>query len=148
MMSEAQLCELAQKLAPFIEPPLCIYLQGDLGTGKTTFVRALLRALGYEAAVKSPTYGLMERYRLDCLDVVHLDLYRLADRDELEFLALPDQLSERSLLLVEWPPASSAWLPPADLVISFDYSGDKRRVSFKTYTSSGIALGQLIQSLL
>ncbi|MDX1554565.1 MAG: tRNA (adenosine(37)-N6)-threonylcarbamoyltransferase complex ATPase subunit type 1 TsaE, partial [Xanthomonadales bacterium] len=83
---EAQLDAFAARVSTFISAPLVVYLEGPLGAGKTTFVRALLRSLGYPGRVKSPTYGLMERYDLEAFSVLHLDLYRLEDPAELDYL--------------------------------------------------------------
>ncbi len=102
-----------------------IYLRGDLGMGKTTLVRFLLAALGYQGRVKSPTYGLLELYALGgtpALRVLHLDLYRLEDPEELEYLALRDLHDEHTLLMVEWPDKGRGMLPAADLEIGL--SGD------------------------
>jgi tRNA threonylcarbamoyladenosine biosynthesis protein TsaE len=83
---------------------LIVGLSGDLGTGKTTWVRAMLAGLGYEGRVPSPTFTLLEEYEIGPLTVVHLDLYRLADAGELEFLGLRDRLALPAVwLLIEWP---------------------------------------------
>ena len=80
-----------------------VWLQGDLGAGKTLFARAFIHALGYEGYVKSPSYGLLETYRAGGLQILHLDLYRIEDPEELEFLAIRDLFDEATVLLVEWP---------------------------------------------
>ncbi|HXH03117.1 MAG TPA: tRNA (adenosine(37)-N6)-threonylcarbamoyltransferase complex ATPase subunit type 1 TsaE [Candidatus Competibacteraceae bacterium] len=114
-----------------------LYLQGELGTGKTTLVRGLLRALGHGGAVKSPTYTLVEPYILDERAVYHLDLYRLADPEELEFIGLRDWLGEDALILVEWPERGAGWLPPADLRIALSYAGAARAVSLEALSARG-----------
>ncbi len=110
-----------------------VYLDGDLGVGKTTLVRYLLRALGETGKVKSPTYGLMECYQLTAdratatgLQVLHLDLYRLQDPQELEYLGLRDLLDSTTLLLVEWPQHGAGVLPSADAVIKLVQTIDQR----------------------
>jgi tRNA threonylcarbamoyladenosine biosynthesis protein TsaE len=147
-LDEPALVELAADLAPGIELPLTLYLEGDLGAGKTTFARALIRALGHSGRVKSPSYGLLEVYELPRCRVLHLDLYRLEDPGEVEFLGIADLLDRNSLLLVEWPAHGAGVLPGADAVISFDYSGNGRRLSCHAYSISGMALCDSFHSLL
>ena len=84
---ERDLEVFAKKIASVIRAPLVIWLEGDLGAAKTTFARALIQALGYEGRVKSPTYGLLEHYSLEALQVLHLDLYRIGDPDEVASVA-------------------------------------------------------------
>ena len=100
-----------------------IYLRGDLGAGKTTLVRGLLRGLGYQAPVRSPTYTLIEPYESVDPLVVHLDLYRLADLEELDYLGLRDLLERPGLMLVEWPERGAGALPPADLELFIEDVG-------------------------
>jgi tRNA threonylcarbamoyladenosine biosynthesis protein TsaE len=102
-----------------------VHLRGDLGAGKSTFARAMLRTLGVQGAIRSPTYTLVERYPLDDGgDAVHLDLYRIGDPGELEFLGL--DAGEGSLWLVEWPERGGSHLPPPDLDIALALEGDGR----------------------
>ncbi len=101
-----------------------VFLEGDLGTGKTTLVRGLLRARGHVGAVRSPTYTLVEPYALREGPCYHLDLYRLSDPEELEYLGLRELLAEEALVLVEWPERGAGWLPAPDLRISLSHAGD------------------------
>ena len=116
----------ANKFASDLCAPLIIWLDGDLGTGKTAFARALIHALGYKDRVKSPTYGLLEHYQLASLQVLHMDLYRISDPGELEFLGVEDLLDEHTILLVEWPDKGGSWLPKPDFIFRFAYANKGR----------------------
>ena len=117
--------------------PAVVYLHGDLGAGKTTLVRGLIHALGYDGKVRSPTYTLVEPYACKPCTVFHLDLYRLADAEELEWLGLRDMLEEPSLLLIEWPERGEGQLPTADLTIDIEYSGSGRLARMEPSTAAG-----------
>jgi len=103
-----------------------LYLSGELGAGKTTCVRSLLRFLGVDGAVRSPTYTLVEVYELPAITCVHVDLYRVQGPLEVDDLGLRDYLGGDSLLLVEWPERGGALLPPADLTLTLRYQEDAR----------------------
>jgi tRNA threonylcarbamoyladenosine biosynthesis protein TsaE len=115
-----------------------VYLRGELGAGKTTCVRSLLRSLGVTGLVRSPTYTLVETYRVATLTCVHVDLYRLQSLTEVDELGLRDQLGPASLLLVEWPERGGAALPSADLVVSLGYAGSARLAGLSAETILGI----------
>lgn len=123
--SQVDLSGLEQKAKQFatekIKPGAIIYLQGDLGAGKTSFVRAVLKQLGYEGLVKSPTYSLIESYPLENFNLYHMDLYRLKDPSELEQLGLADYLSSPSVFLIEWPECGEGFLPEPTHVITFEH---------------------------
>jgi tRNA threonylcarbamoyladenosine biosynthesis protein TsaE len=104
-----------------------VYLRGELGAGKTTCVRSLLRALGVAGLVRSPTYTLVETYPVGALTCVHVDLYRLQTLTEVDELGLRDLLGPGCLLLVEWPEKGSQALPPADVDVSLCYAEEARR---------------------
>ena len=109
------------------DAPFVVYLCGELGAGKTTLVRALLRASGVEGPVKSPTYTLVEPYRISGRNCYHIDLYRLGDAQELEFLGLEDWLAEHALLLVEWPEKGRGVLPAPQLTVYLEHAGQSGR---------------------
>jgi len=121
-----------------------IYLRGDLGVGKTTLVRGLLRGRGHDGPVRSPTYTLVEPYELPPLTLYHLDLYRLADAEELEWIGIRDLLDATSVALVEWPERGRGVLPAADLSITIRYQDPGRWVLLLGQSAGGDWLvGQL-----
>lgn len=109
--SESEMIALGVRLAEQIQPGEVVYLSGDLGVGKTTLARALIRALGFDGRVKSPSYGLIESYTTPSAEVAHLDLYRLGDPQEVEDLGLERYLGPRAIVLVEWPERGFGYLP-------------------------------------
>lgn len=116
---------LARLLAATAPTPAVVQLQGDLGAGKSTLARGWLRSLGVSGPIRSPTYTLVERYPLAAGEALHLDLYRIGDGAELEFLGLDD--ADAALWLVEWPERAGHSLPPADLRVALSIEGDGRR---------------------
>ncbi len=128
---------LGAALGAALPDALVVHLNGDLGAGKTTLVRALLRALGHQGAVRSPTYTLVETYDCGGRRIYHLDLYRLADPEELEFIGLRDLLDGPSVLLVEWPERGVGVLPVADLRIQLTVAGAGREARLDAETETG-----------
>ncbi len=141
---EAAQESLAASFALQTEPGTVIFLHGDLGTGKTTFVRGFLRALGYIGVVKSPTYTLVEPYVIDGVRIYHFDLYRLGDPDELEYAGGRDYFDSESICLVEWPEKAEGFLPEADIQCSIVYLQQGRRMEITAHTEKG---QQLLQSI-
>ena len=114
-----------------------LHLRGELGAGKTTCVRALLRASGVLGLVRSPTYTLVETYDLPGLSFVHVDLYRLQSLGEVDELGLRELTGPGVLLLVEWPDKGGAALPPADVDLTLRYADEARRASLESRSSVG-----------
>jgi tRNA threonylcarbamoyladenosine biosynthesis protein TsaE len=120
--------------------PVVVHLGGPLGAGKTTLARGLLAGLGHTGRVRSPTFTLLEPYELaDCL-AIHLDLYRLADPAELDYLGLVDLLRPGSLVLVEWAEQGGDRLPAADVRIALDYDGTARLARCDAMGAAGQAV--------
>ncbi|WP_266168048.1 tRNA (adenosine(37)-N6)-threonylcarbamoyltransferase complex ATPase subunit type 1 TsaE [Dyella subtropica] len=149
LADEAATDVLAAQLATVLDEGLVIYLHGDLGAGKTSFARALLRALGVGERIKSPTYSLVESYQVGGRAAWHLDLYRIADPGELEWLGLDALSDPQALVMVEWPERGAGALPAADLVVDLAYAGLGRRASITARSPRGVrALSRLPESTL
>ena len=137
LADEAATRALGAALATAAEGGGVLLLHGDLGAGKTTLARGFLRARGHDGAVRSPTYTLLEPYPLEGGAVYHLDLYRLADAGELEFLGLRDLDEPGATFLVEWPERGVGALPAADLEVTLDYAGSGRQATFEALSHRG-----------
>ena len=105
-----------------------VFLQGELGAGKTTLVRGFLRAAGFSGTVKSPTYTLVEEYSLNDRKVFHFDLYRLTSPEELEWIGIRDYFAQNSTCFIEWAERGQSFLPEPDSIITLDVQGDGRSV--------------------
>lgn len=137
---------LAARLVATAPQPAVVYLHGDLGAGKSTLARAWLRRLGVQGAIKSPTYTLIERYPVPQGLAAHLDLYRIAAADELDFLGLDELAAEASLWLVEWPERGGRALPAADLHLHLAVAGEGRDAELRAGTPAGDAwLGRMVK---
>jgi tRNA threonylcarbamoyladenosine biosynthesis protein TsaE len=130
---------LARNLARTRPVPAVVFLRGELGAGKSTLARELLRTLGIAGPIKSPTYTLIERYQLAEGMAVHLDLYRIAAVGELDFLGLDELADEANLWLVEWPERGGKALPLADIEIALSIEGKGRRAELRANSESGRA---------
>ncbi len=122
-----------------LAPGLVIYLEGDLGAGKTTLVRGLLRGLGYAEKVKSPTYTLVEEYRASGLDLFHFDFYRFTRPEEYLDAGLDEHFAGAGICLVEWPRNAAPYLPPADILIALAVVGEGRSAVVSAHSERGNA---------
>ena len=127
------------------ERRLILFLSGDLGVGKTTFVRGLLRGLGYRGSVKSPTYTLVEPYQLSDVHIYHIDLYRLNDPEELEYTGIRDSFSDSALFLIEWPDKARSALPNPDLELFINRRGHGRELHIRTISDWGARIASEVQ---
>jgi tRNA threonylcarbamoyladenosine biosynthesis protein TsaE len=128
---------LARRLAASLKPGMVIYLQGDLGAGKTTLVRGVLNALGYTGRVKSPTYTLVEPYHIAGLDLRHFDLYRLHEKEEWEAAGFRDEFDGYKIFFIEWPEHALGLIPQADVKIDFEILQQGRKVEIQAGSPTG-----------
>lgn len=126
-IDETKLRVLAHNMAKIAKGPLVLFLKGEIGAGKTTFVRLLYRALGVTGPIKSPTYTLFECYTAMKFSVLHADLYRLSHPEELEYIGIDDALAEATISCIEWPEKSLDFLPNPDLELCFSLAGELTR---------------------
>jgi tRNA threonylcarbamoyladenosine biosynthesis protein TsaE len=125
----AAMLAIGGRLANVCHNPMVFYLYGPLGAGKTTLVRGFMRGMGYGEAIKSPTYTLVEHYDTASWRLYHLDLYRIRDTEELEYLGLREMQDRASIIMVEWPERGEGLLPSADISVKIDYDRQGRQVS-------------------
>ncbi len=128
---------LAARLAKTLQPGLVIFLHGDLGSGKTTLVRALLHALGHRGRVKSPSYALVEQYEASGLHLRHFDLYRFRDAAEWEAAGFRDEFDGNNICLIEWPEKAQGLLPQEDVAIAFEILPHGRTITLSAHTPMG-----------
>jgi len=126
--NEKAMMRLGGKIAAQFPKGGIVLLEGDLGAGKTTLVRGLLRSLGFQGTVKSPTYTLVEPYQINGRSIYHFDLYRLGDPEELEYMGGRDYWNSDALCLIEWPEKALGYLPEADLKLTLLHKGEQRKV--------------------
>ena len=128
LADETATLDFAKKLLPYLAGTPLVFLEGQLGAGKTTLVRGLLRSLGHTGSVKSPTYTLLEPYEVAGRNIYHFDLYRIGDSEELDFIGIDELLDADALKLIEWAEKGAARLPAPDVTIRLSLEGEGRHV--------------------
>jgi tRNA threonylcarbamoyladenosine biosynthesis protein TsaE len=137
--NEASTLRLGEALAAGVAPGRVLFISGDLGAGKTTLVRGLLRGLGYAGRAKSPTYALVEPYSFSRLDLYHFDFYRFKDRSEWLNSGFREHFNPGSVCVVEWPEKAGDLLSPPDLQIRLEFDGEARRARLEARSEAGKA---------
>jgi tRNA threonylcarbamoyladenosine biosynthesis protein TsaE len=137
MASEDAMIDFGAKIAQVTDGNGIIFLEGDLGAGKTTLSRGIIRGLGHVGAVKSPTFTLVEPYKIGRYRAYHFDLYRLVDPEELEFLGIRDYFEGEALRLIEWPRLGAGFLPKPDLTITIRPHAEGRTLTLSPEGSRG-----------
>lgn len=128
---------LAARLASCLHPGLVLAFCGEIGTGKTTFIRAMLRALGVQGPIKSPTFSLVESYPWQSLQIHHFDLYRIHNEEELEYIGFRDYFGAGDICCIEWPERAKASLSAVDLGFSLSVKGSGRFMSIEAIGTAG-----------
>jgi tRNA threonylcarbamoyladenosine biosynthesis protein TsaE len=137
LASEDAMLAFGARFADRLAPGMTVFLSGPLGAGKTTWVRGFLRGHGHEGPVHSPTYTLVESYRLRDLPIHHFDFFRITDPQELELAGVREYFDRQAVCLVEWPERAAGRLAPADLTLSIVITGQVREVTLAPGTPAG-----------
>lgn len=135
--NEKETVRLANNFGFICKRGVCFFLYGELGVGKTTFVRGFLNGLGYKKHVISPTYTLVNAYKFLSYSVYHFDFYRIKYKEELKFIGIQDLLNEKNIYLIEWPENGYNLLPLPDIKIYFSYKKKGIKAIFNSYSKKG-----------
>ncbi|MFZ3280603.1 tRNA (adenosine(37)-N6)-threonylcarbamoyltransferase complex ATPase subunit type 1 TsaE [Pseudomonas sp.] len=139
LADEQAMSDFGARIARVTQGHGLIFLEGNLGMGKTTLSRGIIRALGHVGAVKSPTFTLVEPYEIGDIRAFHFDLYRLVDPEELEFLGIRDYFEDDAMCLIEWPDKGAGFLPKPDLTITISPQDSGRSLKILSQGSRGEA---------
>lgn len=131
---------VAARLAACLVSPLVITFSGDIGAGKTTLIRAMLRSLGVTSAIKSPTFSLVESYQTNHLQIHHFDLYRVHDESELDYIGFRDYFSDDAVCCIEWPERVVSYLGNADIAFALSMKGVGREMNARAFSPAGASM--------
>ena len=129
--------DFAARLATHLVPALVMTFSGDLGAGKTTIIRSMLRHLGVQSAIKSPTFSLLESYECNDLSIHHFDLYRIHHEEELEYIGFRDYFTQHSICLIEWAENADKVLPDVDIRFKLGIKGAGRELQVIALSAAG-----------
>jgi len=135
--NEAASVALANRIASCLSPPLVLTFSGEIGAGKTTIIRALLKTMGVKSAIKSPTFSLVESYQWSKIQFHHFDLYRLNHEEELEYLGFRDYFTEHSICCIEWAERAGRALPNVDIRFKLSIKGAGREMQITALSAAG-----------
>ncbi|WP_297831576.1 tRNA (adenosine(37)-N6)-threonylcarbamoyltransferase complex ATPase subunit type 1 TsaE [Pseudomonas sp.] len=138
MVNEDAMMNFGSRIAQVTAGVGVIFLEGNLGAGKTTLSRGIIRGLGHVGAVKSPTFTLVEPYEIDKIRAYHFDLYRLVDPEELEYMGIRDYFDGGALCLIEWPQKGAGFLPKPDMTITIEPHAEGRTLVLTPESSRGV----------
>ena len=137
LSNEKNTLDLGENISTHLSAGLLIFLKGDLGAGKTTLARGLIKGLGHTGSVKSPTYSLIEQYEFDVFTLNHFDLYRFTDSNEWSTSGFQEYINSYDVTLIEWPERSAELLPKPDLEIELTYKNESRIAYINSFTEKG-----------
>ena len=146
LTDEAATLRAGAAISGALEPGMRIYLSGDLGTGKTTFVRGVLRGLGYAGRAKSPSYALVEAYVVSRLYLYHFDFYRFHSPREWADSGFEELFDSAAICLVEWPEKAAGLLPEPDLALGFSLAAQERDVTIEARSDKGQRCASALKS--
>lgn len=132
--------EVAARIAACLASPLVLAFSGEIGAGKTTLIRAMLRSLGVTSAIKSPTFSLVETYQTKHLQIHHFDLYRVHDESELDYIGFRDYFSTDAICCIEWPERVASCVDIADIGFFLNLKGVGREMQVRAYSSAGTSM--------
>lgn len=137
LATECSSAQFATQFAAYLTQPLIMTFRGNIGAGKTTLIRAMLRALGVTSAIKSPTFSLVESYQTKSFQIHHFDLYRIGDESELEYIGFRDYFSQDAVCCIEWPERIANGVGGVDLDFSLSLKGNGRTLQITAFSSKG-----------
>tara|TARA_B100000795_G_C22630149_1_gene372306 strand:- start:247 stop:705 length:459 start_codon:yes stop_codon:yes gene_type:complete len=137
LSNEKNTLDLGESISAYLIKGLLIFLKGDLGAGKTTLARGIIKGLGHDGSVKSPTYSLIEQYEFDVFTLNHFDLYRFISPNEWNSSGFQEYINSHEVTLIEWPEKSAEFLPKPDLEIKLSYKNEGRIAYINSFTEKG-----------